>query len=114
MRQRLKKHFRPQGPHDLRNRDGGLMDFDFIQSLQLMPASSGLPICHASRDAIPQLVDAGLLDSKLAEDLTASANKLNALHHWMRLTMPEWRVSLMRQHLYQAFSGTLWPSRLAI
>ena len=22
----------------------------------------------------------------------ASANKLNALHHWMRLTMPEWRV----------------------
>ena len=93
MRQRLKKHFRPQGPHDLRNREGGLMDFDFlIQSLQLMPQSSGQPICHASRDAIPQLIDAGLLDDKMAEALTISANKLNALHHWMRLTMPEWRV----------------------
>ena len=92
MRQRLKKHFPTQGPSDLRHREGGLMDLDFvIQSLQLMPDASHLPECQKVTDAIPMLEQAGMITKSLANDLLQSAEQLNALQHWMRLTMPEQR-----------------------
>lgn len=90
MRARLKKHFPPQSPADLRHREGGLMDLDFlIHPLQLMPAARDLPVHRRIRDAIPNLVKAGLLDEQTARDIDHSAEQFNDLQQWIRLTLAE-------------------------
>lgn len=86
MRARVKAAFPASSALDLRYRDGGLMDLDFlIQMLQLMPAGGGIRAAR-SIEAIPHLSEAGLLTGDDADALEASARQLNALHQWLRLT----------------------------
>lgn len=90
MRKRIKKHFPANSPMDIRYCEGGLMDLDFlIQSLQLLHATEGLPLCHSTRTAIPLLSEKDFLDKETAKVLAHSAQQLNALQQWIRLTMAE-------------------------
>ncbi|MGC6484988.1 MAG: bifunctional [glutamine synthetase] adenylyltransferase/[glutamine synthetase]-adenylyl-L-tyrosine phosphorylase [Candidatus Puniceispirillales bacterium] len=90
MRDKIRKHFPASGSLDLRHRDGGLMDVDFlIQALQLMPEAAALPLCHNPLEAIPHLQEAGLLEKTVAAEISRSAEQLNALQQWVRLTTPE-------------------------
>ena len=87
MRQRVRAAFPALSPHDLRYRDGGLLDLGYlVQMLQMMPGAKDLPRAARAADAIPDLVACGLLDVEEARLLAVSAEKMNNLQHWLRLT----------------------------
>ena len=86
MRERVRKAFSSKS--DLRYREGGLMDLDFlIAMLRLMPeAAKKVPLQCSNTEAIPHLSKAELLDKSESEELAKSSITLNSLHHWIRLT----------------------------
>jgi len=93
MRQRIRKSMPAQSAHDLRHRDGGLLDLDFLtQMLQLMPEARHIRYSRSARTAIPELALQGLLSAEQAGLLSAAAERLTALHQWMRLVLPEGRA----------------------
>jgi len=92
MRQRIRKAMPAQSAHDLRHRDGGLLDLDFLtQMLQLMPNSTDIVRGRSARLAVPELARLKLLDEEQAEFLSMAAERLTALHQWIRLILPESR-----------------------
>jgi glutamate-ammonia-ligase adenylyltransferase len=87
MRERINKARSPQSAHDLRDRDGGIMDIEFIiHMLQLHPAAKSLPVIRRSQDAIIALKDIGVLPSIEAETLLKTAREYTEIIQWMRLT----------------------------
>lgn len=87
MRERLTKAQPPRSPHDLRNRDGGIMDIELIcQMLQLHPKAQSLPIIRQSEQAIIALKDIGLLTKQEANGLLKAEEYYTELFQWMRLT----------------------------
>ncbi len=62
MRARLRRDMPPAGPWDVKLRDGGLMEVEFIvQALQLLHASHKEVLAPGTQEAIARLRDAGLL-----------------------------------------------------
>ena len=90
MRERIRKAMPAKSAHDLRHRDGGLLDLDFlIQMLQLMPSSDDIKFFRSTRLAVPELARRGLLDEEQAGFLNIAVDRLTALHQWIRLIFPE-------------------------
>lgn len=87
MREKLQNAFPAKSDHDVRAREGGIMDIDFItQMLQMSNAAQALPIKAKALDAIAVLSEAGLLQEDDAKALTNAAKFYLEIIQWMRLT----------------------------
>jgi len=90
MRERIRKAMPAKSARDLRHREGGLLDLDFlIQMLQLMPSSDENVFFRSARLAVPELARKELLDEEQAGFLAKAVDRLTALHQWIRLILPE-------------------------
>lgn len=92
MRERIRKAMPAKSAHDLRHREGGLLDLDFLlQMLQLMPSPDEIVHCRSARLAVPELARKNLIDEDQARFLAKAVDRLTALHQWIRLILPETR-----------------------
>ncbi|MCE2516350.1 MAG: bifunctional [glutamine synthetase] adenylyltransferase/[glutamine synthetase]-adenylyl-L-tyrosine phosphorylase [Alphaproteobacteria bacterium] len=87
MQSRLKAAAPAMSARDLRGRDGGIMDIDFLtQMMQMSPDAQDLPITRRALDAVPLLRNHGALTDDEAETLTSAIITYTELIQWMRLT----------------------------
>ena len=87
MRQRLWRVKPPKGPWDLKMRDGGLVDIEFITQQAIL--TSGVPIGHHPElaEAIEALKHAGILPPETAETLRSAFRFLQSLQQVQRLAL---------------------------
>ena len=87
MRERTHKAAVAKSPHDLRAREGGLLDIDFLMGmLQLMPEASSIPVGLGIKQLLPILHELGLLSAKEADELRDAASIFNDIYQWFNLT----------------------------
>lgn len=89
MRARLARELPPDGPWDVKHREGGQMEVEFIaQALQLMHAQAQPELCSpTTRIALSALATAGLIGAEDAALLTRADHLWRTIQGMLRLTV---------------------------
>ena len=89
MRARLAREHPPSGPWDVKYREGGLIEVEFIaQALQLIHASADPGLAHpTTRVALARLAERGLLGKAEGERLIAADRLFRLVQEMLRLTL---------------------------
>lgn len=91
MRRRMREAFPGSNPWDVKHRPGGMVDAEFtVQYLILLHAAIHPTITEpAALDALPRLIEEGLIAADQGQDLIAGLTLWRDLQAMIRLTCPE-------------------------
>ena len=89
MRARLARELPPEGPWDVKHREGGLMEVEFVaQVLQLIHAPAHPELCHpTTRLALARLAAAGKLADADADTLIRAERIWRTVQGMLRITL---------------------------